>query len=551
MRIRVVAQWVIGALALTGAGKVWGYQAATGAPPSAKVTCTIDNKPPNEAESALRARRYADAERFYTAALAANPASDEAMAGLVRVALGEGKIPEALALAIKNNTAHPNDPTLLDALGEVRFRRGEVDEAAVAFNQSMHLNPCNGLTHYDMARFLSLSGMSASAQRHLDAAHQLSPTNLEITRRWRVSHAVPLTDEQRLAFLKARLTNPSLSDEDKQGIEAAIKGVESHEKGSCELVSTVTDAKLPMVPIAYGPSSPMDMYAAGLDVLLNGKRKRLEIDSGASGLLLSRSVAKSAGLVPEVETKTGGVGDQGPTGTFVTHVDDIRIGGMEFKNCMVRVLEKSSVLDVDGLIGPDVFRDFLVTLDIPGREVRIGPLPRRPDDEGAQPASLRTSDDEATLSQADRAKDRYIAPEMKTWWPVFRSNHFLIVPTAIGNAPLKLFVMDTGASRGMITPAAAREVTHVSGDSDMRVRGLSGEVNNVLVADQVKIAFAGVSQVISGMSSYDSGMLTQLSGVEIAGLIGFPTLRELVISIDYRDNLVHLVYDPKKGYHAH
>lgn len=45
--------------------------------------------------------------------------------------------------------------------------------------------------------------------------------------------------------------------------------------------------------------------------------------------------------------------------------------------------------------------------------------------------------------------------------------------------------------------------------------------------------------------------MAQLSGVAISGIIGFPTLRELVISIDYRDNLVHVVYDPKKGYHAH
>jgi len=35
----------------------------------------------------------------------------------------------------------------------------------------------------------------------------------------------------------------------------------------------------------------------------------------------------------------------------------------------------------------------------------------------------------------------------------------------------------------------------------------------------------------------------------IARGVGFPTLRELVISIDYRDNLVHVVYDPNKGYH--
>ena len=45
--------------------------------------------------------------------------------------------------------------------------------------------------------------------------------------------------------------------------------------------------------------------------------------------------------------------------------------------------------------------------------------------------------------------------------------------------------------------------------------------------------------------------MAQLSGVEISGIIGFPKLRELVISIDYRDNRVHVVYDPKKGYHAH
>ena len=46
-------------------------------------------------------------------------------------------------------------------------------------------------------------------------------------------------------------------------------------------------------------------------------------------------------------------------------------------------------------------------------------------------------------------------------------------------------------------------------------------------------------------------MLTRSAGVEISGIIGFPILRELVLSIDYRDNLVHFVYDPKKGFHAH
>jgi len=216
----------------------------------------------------------------------------------------------------------------------------------------------------------------------------------------------------------------------------------------------------------------------------------------------------------------------------------------------VRVLEQSGVLDVDGLIGPDVFRDYLVTLDFPGREVRIGPLPKRPDDQAGETTSLATSDeDSALVSMADRAKDRYIAPEMKGWSPVFRSQHFLIVPTMIGNAPLKLFLMDTGASRGMISPAAAREVTHVSNDNDARVKGINGKVQNVQVADKVTIGFAGVKQLLPEMQSFDTGSLSKSAGVEISGLIGFPTLRELVISIDYRDNLIHVVYDVSKGYH--
>jgi predicted aspartyl protease len=551
MHIRAITCYAILALALSGSTPAQGQ--APSAPPSSNVSCSIDRTPPSEAEQALQSHRYSDAERIYTEALAANPNSAVALAGLVRVTLAQGKLPEALALAIKDNSAYPNSPLLLNALGEVRFRRGEVDEAAIAFNQSMRLNPCNAVTHYDVARFLNLSGMYASAQRRLEMAHNLSPMNVEITRRWRSTHAVPLTGEQRLAMLKTRLDNPSLTDDEKQGVEAAIKGVESREKGSCELVSPVTNVKLPIVSIANGATAtPQDIYAAGLDVFINGKRKRLEIDTGASGLLIGRSVAKSAGLIPEVEIKASGVGDKGPVGAFVTHVDDIKIGSMEFKNCMVRVLEQNSVLQVDGLIGTDVFRDYLVTLDIPSREVRISPLPQRPDEQAAQPTSLKTSDDEDTpVSAADSAKDRYIAQEMKDWTPVFRFNHFLIIPTLIGNAPWKLFMMDTGAQFGMITPAAAREVTHVSNDSDMRVKGISGEVKNVMMADKVTIAFAGVRQITNGMQSFDASSLTQGVGAEISGIIGFPTLRELIISIDYRDNLVHVVYDPKKGFHAH
>jgi hypothetical protein len=267
-------------------------------------------------------------------------------------------------------------------------------------------------------------------------------------------------------------------------------------------------------------------------------------------------VAKAAGLIPELETKTGGMGDEGLASTFITHVDDIKIGSMRFKNCRVQVLEPGKIAgrlpdDIDGLIGPDVFSDYVVTLDFPERQMRLEPLPPRPGDSSPTVTSLATSEDaQAGMSLADSARDRYIAPEMKDWTPVFRSEQSLIFPTYIGKAPVKLFIMDTGASQSLISLDAAREVAQLSGFDAPTSRGMNGEVQKVLVADKVTLGFAGVRQVVSQMTSEDTSSVSRSIGVDISGFIGFPTLRELVISIDYRDNLVHVVYDPAKGYHG-
>lgn len=519
-----------------------------------KASCTVDQRPPSEADMARFERRYTDAEALYGKMLAADPNSVEAMSGLVLATIDEGKLDDALAMAQKYDAAHPKNPVLLDAVGSARFRRGEVVEAASAWNQAMQLDLCNAQTHYNMYRFFQLSGMYATAQKRLDTAHVLAPENPWIKQRWQYSHAMPMTAAEQLSALKNQLDDPSLTQDKKDGIQAAIKSIETRQKGDCQLVTPVTQAKLQMVPIWYEASyKPEDMYAAGLDVEFNGKKKRLEIDTGASGILLSRAAARSAGLTPEYESKTWGIGDEGASSSFVTHVDDIKIGNMEFKNCIVEVLEQDSemTINADGYLGPDVFRNYVVTLDIPMREVRLGPLPPRPNEvAGPVATSLDTWDaEQAQVSLADRAKDRYVAPEMKDWTLVYRYGHDLIFPTSIGKSPAKLFIMDTGAAKGMISPAAAREVTHVGSSHGKDIEGLSGRVNKVFFADTVNLTFAGVNQLTFGMDAFNSEALSSGSGVEISGLIGFQTLRELCISIDYRDNLVKVTYDPKHGYH--
>jgi len=518
--------------------------------------CTVDHTKPSDADAALTARKYGDAERLYNAALTSDPSSTAAMAGLVRSTLAEGKLPDALALATRYSSAHPNDPVLLDALGEVRFRRGETDEAGNALNQSVRLNRCFGLTHYDMSRYLYLLGYYQRSQVELERAYWLWPDHPDIARRWRQSHAVPRTPEQSVAMLTKLLDNPSLPDARKDAINAAIKGIESSEKGNCELVSPLEEVKLPIVPVPDNGSIE-NMEEGGLELQINGKKRRLEIDTGASGLTLSAPSAKALGLVPEAQIKIGGIGDEGLANAIVSHVDDIKIGKMEFRNCMVQVLAPGNMLDrvpdVDGLIGPDVFRDYLVTLDYPGRELRLGPLPAPPDRQGTKAASLSTAGDQAEtpVSIADSARDRYIAPEMKDWTPVFRSQHMLIVPTLINTSPVKLFLLDTGSAMSLISPSAAKEVGQASDFTGAKLTGVNGAVRTVPAVGNVSMLIGPVKQTRRNMLILDTGGLTRSAGVEISGIIGFPILRELVISIDYRDNLVHFVYDPKKGFHAH
>jgi tetratricopeptide (TPR) repeat protein len=498
--------------------------------------------PPSAADEALAKGQFDDAAKLY----AARPPSSAATAGIVRAELGQRKLDDALALIQKESVAHPNDALLLDVLGEVRFRRGETDEAALAFNASNRLDHCSARIHYDIGRYMNFNGLYASAQVQLNEAHQLAPEDPLIARAWNNTQRVPLTPDEQIARLEEREKAGSLTEVQKSALENSIKAIQARERGDCELVEPITTARIPLYAIQFGTRPPT---GSGVDVSFNGKRRRLKLDTGAGGLNISYDAARALGLTPEAEGRAFGFGDAGVRTTYIAHVDDLKIGPLEFHNCIVNVFESKQVMtSEDGLLGADVFRSFLVTLDLPAQQMRLSPLPPRPDDAN-QKLSLSTSGDQAgseeSLTVAERKKDRYVAPEMANWQRIFRSGHMLIFPTSIGKVPKKLFVMDTGASTTLISPAAAREVTSVSGDSDRHVRGISGDVKNVFGTDNLTIGFANVSQIqAGGLSAVDLSSFSRSSGVEISGFIGYPLLRELVISIDYRDNLVHVTYTP-------
>ena len=525
------------------------------------ASCTvIGAHHPSEPEDAFLHSDYDRAATLYQAQLQQKPNDPVLTAGLVEVLLQQQKVTEADALVQKALNQNPQSPVLMTALGEVQYRAGTPWLALPTVNASIKLDPCNPQSRLLSARILRLNSYYAAAASEISTAHVLDPTNPRIRSRWLDT----LPRKERIAELETYLATPN--GEDPETIKrlhfylAFLKQQEIEPHKACRLVSNTETATIPFVNLMRDGTH---IRAFGLDVKLNEHDARLQIDTGASGLLISRSVADHAGLKQFSHSEVGGVGNQGNKASYTAFADDITIGSLEFKDCAVQVVDKGGVLDNDGLIGMDVFSRFVVTLDYPMRKLLLAPLPPRPNDiSGLKPALEthgNTNEDEsadntaaATSSPSKPAPhgpyDRYVAPEMKDWTHVYRAGHDLLLPASLNDSAPKLFILDTGAFSTTVTPEVAREVTKVHSQDHIVVHGVSGKVDKVYTADSITFKFANIAQKVNDVVAFATPGLSKNLNMEVAGFIGITALGQMTISIDYRDGLVKFAYDANRGY---
>ena len=531
---------------------------------------------PSEAESAFLKGDYDQAVTLYQTQLKLKPNDPATVAGLVEVLLRQQKVADAADLIQKALVAQPKSTPLLTAKAEVLYRQGTPWLAGAVVEDTFKEDPCNARLHLMRARLFRLNSLYASERSELRTAHSLDPYDPDIRGEW--IGTLPI--RQRIKELEAYLATPTGDDAEdirqtKRYLEALKKRLIGPHK-ACRLASPTESTEVPFIFLLQDATH---IRAFGLEVKLNDHKSRLEIDTGASGIVVSRTVAEHVGLKPFAENEVGGIGNEGGKKGYAAYADSIKIGSLEFHDCMVEVVDSRNIVDSDGLIGMDVLSSFLVTLDYPVQKLELGPLPARPSDTGPQAPALHTeseseeddadattptpaassdgkaSESKTPVSPAVAAskgpQNRYIAPEMKSYTRVFRVGHQLMIPTALNQStnPPKLFILDTGSFSTTISPEAAREVTKLRADDTIIVHGISGKVEKVYSADHVTFYFANLSQPGRDVVSFDISNISKDTGLEISGLIGATTLGQLTMHIDYRDGLVKFDYDPSRGYH--
>jgi Tfp pilus assembly protein PilF len=523
----------------------------------------------SEAEVVFQKGDHAQAATLLEADLARTPGDPDETALLVRALLWQQKTAEASDALNKALLAHPDSATLLTEKAEVLYRQGKPWEMGSAVVSALKADPCFPRAYMLYSWLMSVESNRASWRKAVQTAHQLDPNDDEIRTAW--MNTLPLVD--RIAAVQAdidsgRITDSAKLEARKKDLDALKKLVDEPPK-QCRLASQEETAEVPMLAIMAqqrggAQHGSLEANSYGLGVRINGHESMLQIDTGASGLTISKSAAEHAGLKLTQSLKVGGIGDEGPAAGHLAYADSIQIGGLEFKDCAVTVLDKLAIGEQDGIIGTDVFSAYLLTLDYPMHKLVLAQLPRRPDEPQQPETRLATSGSDVpdskpansgaagaagkTNDSQNRLYDRYIAPEMKDYLPVYRVGHDLITPGSLHKPDLGLFIIDTGAWATYVTSDAARPYTKVDENRSQVIIGLNGKVEHPYVAEVVDVSFGGISKRLLGVPaiSLNRGFFP---GMEVSGLIGADILQDLTIHLDYRDGLVKFDYDPKRGFH--
>ena len=515
----------------------------------AQNATTADNKAPapspapvtganidalKSAQALLHKGKYLEAAKAFQALVDQEPSSADARAGLMRSLLNVRRFPEALSAGEKAVAALPSSALVRATFGDVNFRMGQMSEAEQAWEASLRLDPNSARGLYGMYRLYNMLFMFKHAKEAVTRAHQLSPNDPAIFRGW-VS-TLPRKDRPDAwkKYLDLAAREGETDDESRDENMMKLLTAEA-EKPSWVLAKQVERAEIKIE--SYGKSEVEDDRAGRLNgglmigqgfavpIKINDRAgATLLLDTGASGITIGNKLAEKAGVVKIAETSYTGVGG-GSTQSYLARADKIKIGDLEFHDCIIEVSSKNRVGDDSGLIGTDVFDKFLITLDFMDHKIKLAPLPRNPESTGAE----------------DEALDRYIAPEMQSFSKIYHFGHLLIVPAVLGT-PQKnatgLFALDTGAFANTISLDLARRLTKVNFEEGY-IQGVSAKIKEIFSGDKIYLHFAGIHVRSDDITAFDHSS-TSSGGTELSGFVGIRTLVQMKMTIDYRDGLVKL-----------
>lgn len=283
-----------------------------------------------------------------------------------------------------------------------------------------------------------------------------------------------------------------------------------------------------------GPSAPMEVDMAMIGELssrqpfvtlsLNGTRsERFLLDSGASGIYLTRKTAEKLRLKPIGKTQVRGFGDLGSHQEEVVLLESLVLGEMKIKNIPAAVM-----LNLPwnfGVLGlPILGKAAAVELDFKRKRLRLLPYsPAAQEDQKLDPAKLSL--------------------------PFRNLKGKIVIEVLINDSPCNA-VVDTGSYGTLLFQPALDKIKGLTViprgayyRGHARDGGLSGLTGDFYVVKGVRIGFAGhefsrpVVHHGEEIRAYKMDFF-QSSDIQIHALLGMSHLSHFNLRINYRDSLL-------------
>jgi tetratricopeptide (TPR) repeat protein len=447
--------------------------------------------------------RYADAEQSYAQLLVQQPHDAFLTAGLVHTLLHEGKIAQASDRVTAALGDNPHSAPILTAEAEVQLRQGQPWLAMQTLDAATAADRCYARIHLIRSRVLRIDSMYASQRAEIQTAYEMDPADPDILSAW--GNVVSPAHEIE-GIHQALDTTKDLDAETRQKTEASMNSMMpllSENSATCKIQPAVTSATLPLIA-SMEDGKHLDGYR--LAVQLPKTSARLLMDTAASGLFITRALAESNGLQQ-------GANDPGGT----VHADSVRVGPVEFRDCMVGVSDAPFAGKADGVIGTDIFASYLVTISARDAKLTLDPLP---------PQTGLLPGDRATL------------PELAGYIPIYHRRQYLLVPVLLNNNTRKLFVLDSGMRFSTMTLETAHSISSTKANFTNPMQTASGPPAQVY-RDNFDFQFANLSLPRQNhVLEWDLSAIDHNAGFDVAGMLGFDMLHSLTLHLDYRDGLV-------------
>jgi tetratricopeptide (TPR) repeat protein len=441
-----------------------------------------------------------------------------------RSLLRSGRIRQAFAEAAAAERVDPGRAESNALLGDIDFRLARFEAADRYFKAALAIDSKCSQAYLGLGRLDQIHFRRRAALQRIVTAYGLDPNDPETVLAY---SSVASDREQEMVLLERFLARGGGMP--REQLESAL--------GRLQFYRRLGSRRLSFLEGTYQRYLlPMDVWSARsglanglmLAVSINGSKPlRLVFDTGAAGIAISPRSGEKLGLEYIADGGLRGVGQSG-VGVRKMLAESVRIGDLRLRNCVVDVADRALADDIDGVIGASLFQQFIVRLDARRRTLELLPYP-----------------DEAPWWQSQEhlwaGRDRRVPAGMEGLTPVCQTAHLLLVSAKLGKDASGYLVLDTGAAFSSVSREMAVPFDE---PPEFDVSGPGGSPVNALRAGSVQLHVAGRDLTDPNAVRLDFARLSNLNGVEISGLIGYPMLSRCTLTLDYRDGLIGL--DPSR-----